>query len=264
MTTEISIQEKLNNEMKKREKEEFYEDKLLQLKMITFLDNYRRENQLEKYKNKLFELNKEKDCLVAKKEKILDKIKEIKEEANNYQNKIEDYNNKINHEEETKKEIENKINNKKEYIDNISKPDNFVNHIINNFSEDFKKEIYDICSKAVNDALVNKPEANGLNTNDEKNININKFKDTQTYTPMNGQRSPYFNFPTNIPIQPMGGMRVMFSPYPYNNNFHSGPCMMYPMYMPTQNMPGFSPINYIPPINSSQQIEINDKKNKTK
>ena len=43
----------LNNELKRREKEEFYEDKLLELKMQEFLDKYLTENELSKYKDKL-------------------------------------------------------------------------------------------------------------------------------------------------------------------------------------------------------------------
>ena len=42
MEDEIEIsQEDLNNEMKKLERREYYEDKLLELKMKSFLDTYK-------------------------------------------------------------------------------------------------------------------------------------------------------------------------------------------------------------------------------
>ena len=47
MDNEITnSQEDLNNEMKIRERIEYYEDKLLELKMQRFLDNYYIENEL--------------------------------------------------------------------------------------------------------------------------------------------------------------------------------------------------------------------------
>ena len=71
MDNEITnSQEDLNNEMKIRERIEYYEDKLLELKMQRFLDNYYIENELSKYKNKLTELKAEKDSLLKEKEKI--------------------------------------------------------------------------------------------------------------------------------------------------------------------------------------------------
>ena len=59
----------LNNEMKRREKEEFYEDKLLELKMQEFLDKYLIENELSKYKDKLNKLKSENDSLLEEKKK---------------------------------------------------------------------------------------------------------------------------------------------------------------------------------------------------
>ena len=80
---EIS-QEDLNNEIKNREKEEYYEDKLLELKMKSFLDYYIINHELSKYKTELDDLNKEKESLLNQKDILLRKISEIEEENNNY------------------------------------------------------------------------------------------------------------------------------------------------------------------------------------
>ena len=86
----IVSQDDLNNEMKKREREEYYEDKLLELKMQQFLDNYLTEHELSKYKNKLSELNLEKESLLKEKESLSKKILEIEEEKTNYENTLND------------------------------------------------------------------------------------------------------------------------------------------------------------------------------
>ena len=99
----IISQEDLNNEMKKREREEYYEDKLLELKMRKFLDNYLIENELSKYKNKLSKLNIGKESLLKEKENLANKISEIKEAKINYENTIQDLDTKIAEEENNKK-----------------------------------------------------------------------------------------------------------------------------------------------------------------
>ena len=60
MEDEIEIsQEDLNNEMKKLERREYYEDKLLELKMKSFLEDYLINHELSNYKQELDELIKE-------------------------------------------------------------------------------------------------------------------------------------------------------------------------------------------------------------
>ena len=96
MQEEIEVsQEDLNNELKKREREEYYEDKLLELKMKSFLDEYIINHELSKYKSELDELTKEKETLLNEKDVLNQKISEIEEENNNYEDEINNLNEQI-------------------------------------------------------------------------------------------------------------------------------------------------------------------------
>lgn len=264
----IISQEDLNNEMKKREREEYYEDKLLELKMQKFLDNYLIENELSKYMNKLSELNTEKENLLKEKENISNKISEIKEAKTNYENIIKDLDEKISKEENNKKEIEAEINS----LQNMLKEDNLLNYIIKNFSDEFKKEIYDICSKKVNEALKNKNS--DKNNNSKKDINGGQ-KDSK-YTMVSGQREQFISFQQNSPTQQTNmpntkttNSNPMIYPPPYNNN---GQFMMYPMMVPfpPHNMPpGYQNPFYFYPIPMNPNMQQNkethsDNNNNTK
>ena len=262
---EIS-QEGLNNEMKKREREEYYEDKLLELKMQKFIDNYLIEHELSKYKNKLTELNSEKESLLKEKEDLSHKIKEIEEEKTNYEKKIQELDSKITEAKNNKKELESNISKEQEYLKNMGKEDNLVHYIIKNFSDEFKKKIYEICSKKVNEALKNNNSDNSRNnTNDEKN---NGNKNDPNFTMVTGQRGQYIPFPQNMPITPtpmpnMGNMKPMMLNAYNNNKF-----MMYPMYMPMPpNMQYQNPYFFMPmPMgkNMQQNKETHNDNNKNK
>ena len=70
-TNEKTSQEILNEKMQNREVEEYYEDKLLFLRMVSFLDNYKKDHELSIYKEKLDELKKQQNELLAKIENII-------------------------------------------------------------------------------------------------------------------------------------------------------------------------------------------------
>ena len=261
MEDEIIItQEDLNNEMKKREREEYYEDKLLELKMRKFLDNYLIENELSKYKNKLSELNIEKESLLKEKENLTNKISEIKEAKLNYENTIQDLDSKIAEEENNKKEIENEINS----LQNMLKEDNLVDYIIKNFSDEFKKEIYDICSKKVNEALKSK-NLEKKNIKKDKNTNITGGQKDSKYTMVPSQREQFISFQANqqnTPTQQTNmqntkktNVNPMMYPPPYNN----GQFMMYPMMMPfpPHSMPGYQNPFYFYPVPMNPNMSQN-------
>jgi hypothetical protein len=271
MKDEITIsQEDLNSEMKKREREEYYEDKLLELKMQKFLDNYLIENELSKYKNKLSELNIEKESLLEEKENLLNKISEIKEAKLNYENTIKDLDTKIKEEENNKKKIENEIKS----LQNMLKEENEVNYIIKNFSDEFKKEIYDICSKKVNEALKSNNSERVNNSKKEKNANNTGGQMDSKYTMVSSQREQFISYQQNTPTQQNNmqntkktNVNPMMYP-PYNN----GQFMMYPMMMPfpPHNMPGYQnpyffypvPMNPNMPQNKESYNDNNNTKNK--
>ena len=170
MQEEIEIsQEDLNNELKKREREEYYEDKLLELKMKSFLDEYKINHELSKYKSELDELTKEKESLLNKKDILNQKISEIEEENNNYEDAINNLNEQIAKAENDSKNLDNLILAQQKLEHDLSNEENLVNHILQTCSESFKKKIYDICSENVNEALK-------LNNNN----NTDKIKEKKT------------------------------------------------------------------------------------
>ena len=255
-------QEDLNNEMKKKEREEYYEDKLLELKMQNFLDNYLIENELSKYKNKLDQLNAEKESLLKEKETLSNIIDEIKEAKSNYENTIQDINEKITEAENKKKEIEKETISQQQYLQKMGNEDNLLNFIIKNFSEEFKKEIFEICSKKVNEALKSNNSENRNNKKEEKNLNYNSENKDSKYTMVSGQRGEFISFPhQNTPTKPSNeqnskktNMAPMYFPQFNNNQFP----MMYPMYMMPPNMS--SPFVYFPmPMNQNTPQQQNKK-----
>ena len=258
---ETISQEELNNEMKKREREEYYEDKLLELKMQKFLDNYRIEHELSKYKNKLTELKSEKESLIKEKEDLSEKLLNIEQVKTNYEKTIKDLDTKITEAKNTNKDIVSKINKQQEYLQNMAKEDNLLNYIIKNFSDEFKKKIYEICSKRVDEALKNNNSDSKNNISEEQNNGNKKDSNLKMVT---GQRAQFIPYPQNMSGMPnMANMKpMMFNGY---NNNH---LMMYPMYMPIpQNMQYQNPYFFVPmPMNPNmhQNKENNNDKNKNK
>ena len=57
-----------------------------------------------------------------------------------------------------KTELQKELASEKKYADSMKDEQNLLNYIIKNFPTDFKKEIFNICSKKVEKTLNNKPE----------------------------------------------------------------------------------------------------------
>ena len=222
----------LNNELKRREKEKFYEDKLLELKMQEFLDKYLTENELSKYKDKLNKLKSENDSLLEEKKKISEKISNIEESKNNYEKINKELDDKISKEKNIKNDLDSQINYQKEFLQNMSKEDNLLNHIIKNFPEEFKKEIKEICSKKVEESLKNN------NSNSKNNISNNSGnKSNSKFTPVTGQREQFLSFSSNVHEQKneaSNAPNMNMNPMMPNQYGANNPFMMYPMYMPMQ------------------------------
>ena len=221
MEDEIEIsQEDLNNEMKKLERREYYEDKLLELKMKSFLDTYKMNHVVSKYRTELDELNKEKEALLKEKENLVNKISEIKEEKNNYEDAINNLENQILQEEKNSKNLDALIINQQEYAKELSTEDNLLNHIIKVFPNSFKKNIYEICSKNVTEALNTDKTSNKKDAKTEPNLMV-----------VSGEREEFVSKgdtdETNEPENNTGVNSANNNPMMgYNGQF-----MMYPMYM---------------------------------
>ena len=236
-TNEKTSQEVLNEKMQNREIEEYYEDKLLFLRMVSFLDNYKKDHELSTYKNKLDDLKKQQNELLQQKSKILSEINSIKEAKQNYDKTLADYNEKITKEEKNKSALEKELISEKQYAESMKDEQNLLNYIIKNFPADFKKEILNICTKKVAENLDNKPEQGNTN---EKN-NSNKNKDNQNFPMQNQRMFPYYsNMAMNMQTT-QGGMRPVMMNYPYT------PFMMYYPGVNMQNMPNMQNMQQFPP-----------------
>ena len=267
-------QEDLNNEMKKREREEYYQDKLLELKMKSFLEDYLINHELSKYKQELDELTKEKDSLLNEKDILLKKISEIEEENNNYEDTLNDLDNQISKVDDDSKNLDSLLITQQELSNNLLIEDNLVNHIIKTFDDSFKKQIYDICSKNVREALNNSNTSKKMELKSQK-----KSKKENNFMVVSGEREEFVskgesNEPNeteennkneskvnNNPM--MGGLNGQYMMYPYyfmqpgmNNMTMAMPNMAnYP-----PNMKG-NPFFYVPfPMPNMQQNNINKKK----
>lgn len=266
----MSSQEDLNMRMKKREREDYYEDKLLELKMQKFLDNYLLEHELSKYKSKLSDLKNEKVSLLKEKEDLRNKISERRQAKKNYEKTIKDLDSKISDAKNNKKEIESNIKIQREYLEEMTKEENLVNYIIKNYQNDFKKEIYEICSNSVHEALKNKDLESKNNIKEKNNSNKNRNKNDSKFTMVNEQRDEFISYSNNIPSQPGTipnmqnmNMKPMMPPNAYNNQY-----MMYPMYFPVNpNMQGYqNPYYFFHMVNPNlqQSKENNGDNNKNK
>ncbi len=271
MEDEIKIsQEDLNNEMKRREREEYYEDKLLELKMKSFLDTYKINHVISKYKIQLDELNKEKDSLLKEKEILVKKISKIEEEKNNYEDTLNDLDNQISEAEKDSKNLDNLIIKQQEYMQNLNMEDNLLNHIIKTFPDPFKKKIFEICSNNVREALntnkssnkkTSKKGSNLMVVSSEREEFVSKGEQNESEEQESDENTPENNNNRGYNNNPMMG---------YNGQF-----MMYPMYMMQpgmrnmnmQNMPNMPHMNAnpfyffpFPMPNMQQQNNINKKK----
>ena len=287
MQEEIEIsQEDLNNELKKKEREEYYEDKLLELKMKSFLDEYIINHELVKYKSELDELNKEKESLLNKKEILNQKISEIEEENNNFEDELNNLNEQITKAENDSKNLDNLILAQQKLAHDLSNEENLVNHILQTCSESFKKKIYDICSENVNEALKlnnnnntdkikeqktqkkNKKENNFTMVSSEREEFVSKGKENDSNeSDKDNNETETENNKGNVPTIPMMGG--------YNGQY-----MMYPFFIPPNmanmpNMPNMqnfvnnkkgNPFYYIPfpmpNMTNMQQNNNNINKNK--
>ena len=259
---EIS-QEDLNNEIQNREKEEYYEDKLLELKMKSFLDDYIINHELSKYKNELDDLNKEKESLLNEKDILVKKISELEEQKNNYEDTLNDLVLKISEADQVSKDINSQIMSHQKFITNLQNEDNLVNHIIKTFPEPFKKKIYEFCSKNVSEALNN----NNSNKKSENKTQNNKNTKGNNLMMVTSDREEFVSKgeQTNNNDNNNNNSSNTFNPM-------MGNYFMYPMYMMPpgmQNLPHMpnmtnadgNPIYFYPfPIANMQPNNVNKKK----
>ena len=148
--------------------------------------------------------------------------------------------------------MESNIIKEQEFIQKMTKDDDLVNYIIKNFSDEFKKKIYEICSKKVKEALNNNKNFSDIENNNEKTEDKNEeHKKNSNFTMEGGQRVQFIPNSQTMPF-PFTGMPNMpnMGPMMFNqlNNNNNNQFKMYPIYipMPQQNMQNPSPYFMVP------------------
>ena len=189
-------------------------------------------------------------------------------------NTLNDLDNQISKVEDDSKNLDSLIITQQELSKNFSVEDNLVNHIIKTFDDSFKKQIYDICSKNVREALnnnngnkktelksqkKNKKDNNFMVVSGEREEFVSKGESNeQNETEENNKNESKVN---NNPM--MGGFNGQYMMYPYyfmqpgmNNMNMTMPNMAnYP-----PNMKGNSFFYFPFPMPNMQQNNINKKK----
>ena len=145
------MSESINSLSELEEERNFWENKLLEHKLLAYKNSYT-------INSKNVKLKKQKDAII--KENIdlqnqisqlnnISRIKEIKENSELLLSKL---NSDITSTKNINQQTQNQINSLKEYWKNINKTNNIVNHILT-FPEEFKQKVYKIGTERVNSVL---------------------------------------------------------------------------------------------------------------
>ena len=142
----------LNLQLKLKEEKEYWEDKLLELKLKNCKTNFIEEKSSQNLKSKLSSLQSQNASLKQKISELKSSIAALKSSEKNKESKLSAIDTNISISTKTNQDLQNQIKSLKEYLVNFNITDNIVNHILT-FDEEFRKKIYNICSERVNYVL---------------------------------------------------------------------------------------------------------------
>lgn len=142
----------LNLELKLKEEKDYWEDKLLELKLKNCKTNFFEEKSCQNLKSKLSSLQSQNNSLKEKISELKSSIASLKSSEKNKESKLSAIETNISNSTKTNQDLQNQIKSLNEYLVNLNITDNIVNHILT-FDEDFRKKIYNICSERVNYVL---------------------------------------------------------------------------------------------------------------
>jgi chromosome segregation ATPase len=145
-------QNQINSLSELEEERNFWENKLLEYKLLAYKNSYTINSKNIKLKKQKDAIIKENIDLQNQISQLNDNISRIKEMKENSELLLSKLNSDITSTKNINQQTQNQINSLKEYWKNINKTNNIVNHILT-FPEEFKQKVYKICTERVNSVL---------------------------------------------------------------------------------------------------------------
>ena len=156
------MSESINSLLELEEERNFWENKLLEHKLLSYKNSYIINSKNLKLKKQKDVVTKENIDLQNQISQLKDNISRIKEMKENSELLLSKLNSDISSTKNINQQTQNQINSLKEYWKNINKTNNIINHILK-FPEEFKKKVYNICSEKINSVLnSNNPMTNNM------------------------------------------------------------------------------------------------------
>jgi chromosome segregation ATPase len=146
------MSESINSLLELEEERNFWENKLLEHKLLAYKNSYTINSKNVKLKKQKDAIIKENIDLQNQISQLNDNISRIKEMKENSELLLSKLNSDITSTKNINQQTQNQINSLKEYWKNINKTNNIVNHILT-FPEEFKQKVYKICTERVNSVL---------------------------------------------------------------------------------------------------------------
>ena len=146
------MSESINSLSELEEERNFWENKLLEHKLLAYKNSYTINSKNIKLKKQKDAIIKENIDLQNQISQLNDNISRIKEMKENSELLLSKLNSDITSTKNINQQTQNQINSLKEYWKNINKTNNIVNHILT-FPEEFKQKVYKICTERVNSVL---------------------------------------------------------------------------------------------------------------
>ena len=146
------MSESINSLSELKEERNFWENKLLEHKLLAYKNSYTINSKNIKLKKQKDAIIKENIDLQNQISQLNDNISRIKEMKENSELLLSKLNSDITSTKNINQQTQNQINSLKEYWKNINKTNNIVNHILT-FPEEFKQKVYKICTERVNSVL---------------------------------------------------------------------------------------------------------------
>lgn len=144
--------ESLNTLLQLKEEKEYWEDKLLELKLKACKNSFLNSKNEKMLESKLSSLQAKNNLQKQKIAELNEQISQIKSSEKSKENQLASLDSLINLSTHTNQELETEIKQLNDYLVNLNNTENIVEHILS-FPQEFRNKIYNICSERVSYVL---------------------------------------------------------------------------------------------------------------
>lgn len=148
----IKSNESLNTLLQLKEEKEYWEDKLLELKLKSCKNSFLNSKKEKMLESKLSSLQANNNLKKQKIAELNEQISQIKSSEKSKESQLASLDSLINLSTHANKELENEIHQLNDYLINLNNTENIVEHILS-FPQEFRNKIYNICSERVSYVL---------------------------------------------------------------------------------------------------------------